>query len=234
MSRTTTALAAVTAAAALALPAAAQAHVTVNPREATAGAYTKLDVRVPNERAGASTVKVQLQLPDGFTSLSYEPRADWRARVTRARLSTPIETSHGPASEVVREATWTGTGSGLGRIAPGQFVDFPISVQIPESAAGTTLSFKAIQTYSNGEVVRWIGAPDSDTPAATLAVAAAPAGGGHGAAAPAAAPARGDDGGDTLGVVALIVGGLGLLAASATILVTRRRSARRDRATRAA
>jgi periplasmic copper chaperone A len=225
MSRTTIALAAATAAAALALPAAAQAHVTVNPREGTAGAFTKLDIRVPNERANASTVKVQL--PDGFAFASYEPRADWRVRVTRGRLATPVQSEDGEITEGVKRITWTGDGTGLGRIAPGQFFEFPISVQIPESAAGKTLTFKAIQTYSNGEIVRWIGAPDSESPAPTLTVAAAAAasGGGHGAAAPAAAttPASGGGNGDgTLGVIALIVGGVGLVAASVAIVVTRR------------
>ena len=31
-----------------------------------------------------------------------------------------------------------------------------------------TLTFKAVQTYDDGEVARWIGAPDSDTPAPTV------------------------------------------------------------------
>ena len=30
---------------------------------------------------------------------------------------------------------------------------------------GTSLTFKALQTYDDGEVVRWIGAPDADEPA---------------------------------------------------------------------
>jgi uncharacterized protein YcnI len=228
MARTTTALAAVTAVAALALPAAAQAHVTVDPREASAGAFMKLDVRVPTERSDASTVKVQLQLPDGFASASYEPRADWKVTVTHQRLATPVQTDDGPITEGVRDLTWTGSGDGLGRIAPGQFMEFPISVQIPENAAGKTLQFKAIQTYSNGEVVRWIGAADSDTPAPTLTVAAAASGSdGHGAATPAqpATPA-GDDGGDggsnTIGIIALIVGAIGLLAGATALVVTRR------------
>jgi uncharacterized protein YcnI len=236
MNRTTIALAAATATAALALPAAAQAHITVNPREATAGAYMKLDVRVPNEQSGASTVKVQLQLPDGFAAASYEPRADWRVKVTRTKLAKPVQTDDGPITEGVKQITWTGSGTGLGRVAPGQFMEFPISVQIPENAAGTTLTFKAIQTYSNGDVVRWIGAPDSETPAPTLTVAAAAAGAGNGATTPTpAAPAStdGGGGGDTVGVIALIVGGIGLVAAAAAIVITRR-PRRDDRVTQAA
>ena len=56
----------VAAAALLAAPAAAQAHVTLQPNEAPAGGFTRLNVRVPTERDDASTTKVDLQLPDGF------------------------------------------------------------------------------------------------------------------------------------------------------------------------
>jgi periplasmic copper chaperone A len=236
MSRTTTTIAALTAVAALALPAAASAHVTMNPNTSTAGAFTKLDVRVPNEQSNASTVKLQLQFPDGFAFASYEPRADWRVKVTRAKLAAPVQTDDGPITEGVKTITWTGSGSGLGRIVPDQFMEFPLSVQIPENAAGKTLVFKAIQTYSNGDVVRWIGAADSDHPAPHVTVAAASAGSGSGAAAPGppAAPARPADGGggDTIGVIALIVGGIGLVAAAAALAITRR--PRRDGTAQAA
>ena len=43
-----------------ALPAAAQAHVTLQPNTATAGAYTRLDVRVPNEKDNESTNKIEV------------------------------------------------------------------------------------------------------------------------------------------------------------------------------
>ena len=42
-----------------------------------------------------------------------------------------------------------GSGS-QGKIAPGEFMDFPLSVQVPDKA-GTTLTFKALQTYDNGK-----------------------------------------------------------------------------------
>ena len=39
---------------------------------------------------------------------------------------------------------------------------------------GTTLAFPSTQTYSNKEVVRWMGAAGSETPAPTVGVVAAP------------------------------------------------------------
>ena len=78
---------------ALAVPAAAQAHVTLQPNTAAAGAFTRLDVRVPNERDDASTTKVEVQFPDGFASASYEPVPGWDVKVTKehagARRSRP-------------------------------------------------------------------------------------------------------------------------------------------------
>jgi periplasmic copper chaperone A len=214
------------AAAALAAPAAAQAHVTLQPNTAAAGAFTVENVRVPNERDHASTVKVDLQLPHGFVSVSYEPKIGWSAKVTTAKLAKPVQTDDGPIDEEVRRITFTGHGPN-GRIGPGQFVDFPLSVQIP-GKPGDKLTFKALQTYSNGEVVRWIGAPDADTPAPIVTVVKAPsaatAAGAATPAAPARASASGAGGGASkgLGVTALVLGALGLVAGLAAFGARRR------------
>src|SRR3954468_23291725 len=166
-------LAAATAVAALAVPAAAQAHVTLQPNQAAAGAFTVLDVRVPTERDDASTAKVDVQFPSGFASASYQAVPGWKVRVIKKKLTTPIQTDDGPITEGVSRMVWTRTSRG-GGIKPGQFQDFPISVQIP-GKAGDKLTFKALQTYSNGEIVRWIGAAGSGTPAPQVTVTAAPA-----------------------------------------------------------
>jgi uncharacterized protein len=212
----------------LAMPAAAQAHVTINPNEAPAGGFTELLVRVPTERDNASTVKVDLKLPPGFAEASYEPQPGWKVKVTKSKLAKPIQTDDGPVTEQVSEIVWTGDGSANGKIAPGQFKDFPLSVQIPDKA-GTTLTFKALQTYSNGEVVRWIGPPDAEEPAPHLDVTKAAAEGGHDtasadktAAATPASSGSSDDGGGAskgLGIAALVVGILGLLAGGAALLM---------------
>jgi uncharacterized protein len=229
-----------TAVAALAVPAAAQAHVTLQPNQAVAGSFSVLDVRVPTERDTASTTKVDVQFPAGFPSVSYQPVPGWRVRVIKTRLATPIQTDDGPITEGVSRVVWTRTNR-AGGIRPGQFMDFPISVQIP-GKAGDKLTFKALQTYSNGEVVRWIGAAGSDRPAPQVTVtgasaragaastghgagAAAPASSGHnGPAAPAAQAAASSDG-DGLTIAAIAVGVLGLLFGGGALLLGRRRSA---------
>lgn len=199
----------------LALPAAAGAHVTMQPGSAAAGKFTVENVRVPNESDSASTTKVDLKLPDGFAFASYEKVPGWTAKVARAKLAEPIKADDGEIDEQVSRIVWTANSDTAG-IQPGQFQDFPLSVQIP-GKEGDTLTFKAIQTYSDGEVARWIGAPDAEKPAPQIAVTAAAAE--HGAA---ASEMSDEDDGDTLAVIALIVGALGL-GAGATALVLGRK-----------
>jgi periplasmic copper chaperone A len=236
-------IAVATAVAALAVPAAAQAHVTLQPNSAAAGSFAVLDVRVPTERDNASTTRIDVQFPAGFASARYEPKPGWRVRIVKKRLATPIQTDDGPITEGVSRMIWT-RASRAGGIKPNEFVDFPISVQIP-GKAGDTLTFKALQTYSNGEVVRWIGAPGSDAPAPQVSVVAAQASGAaasasHGSGAGAtgagdsgpsqpAASTEGDS--DGLSIAALVAGALGLLFGGGALAASRRRGGGNDRRT---
>ncbi|HWK27829.1 MAG TPA: YcnI family protein [Solirubrobacter sp.] len=219
---------ATTVALALALPAVASAHVTLQPNTAVAGTYTRLDVRVPNERDDASTNKVEVQFPDGFAAASYEPAPGWDVKVTKRKLATPVKTDDGEITEGVDTITWTAKDD-KDAIPPGAFMDFGLSVQVP-GKAGDKLTFKALQTYTGGEVVRWIGAEGSDNPAPTISVT----GSDTSAVATASpqranpAPAASDDDGDSngLAIVALIVGAIGLLTGGAGLIVARRASGR--------
>ncbi len=209
---------ALVAVAVLALPAAASAHVTLQPEEAAAGSFTVLDVRVPNETEDANATKVDVQFPPGFAEASYQPVPGWSVKVIKEKLAKPVQTDDGPVTEGVHEIIWSG-----GKIAPGEFMDFPLSVQIPDKA-GTALTFKALQTYDNGEVVRWIGAPESEHPAPEVTVTAEE-GGAHTAASGAPSDSSSGDSDSAskgLGIAALIVGALGLLAGGAALARSRR------------
>jgi hypothetical protein len=126
----------------------------------------------------------------------------------------------------VREIVWTGSGA-QGRIPPGQFLNFPIATEIP-GKAGEELTFKVLQYYDNGKVVRWIGGPGSDEPAPQIDVTAEGgvlqdvAGSETAPPKPAAEATAGEVAGSSsgsgdsaskgLGIAALIAGALGLLA----------------------
>jgi uncharacterized protein YcnI len=200
----------------------AAAHVTIQPPEAPAGGFTRLDVRVPNERDNADTTKVVVQFPPGFLSVSTEPVPGWNIETTMRKLDQPVEQFGEQVTEEVGQITFSG-----GAIGPGEFQDFGLSLAVPEGRPGKMLTFKSLQTYSNGEVVRWIGPPDSDEPAPQVALT--PAEEEEASAPPAqqpAAPAASeeDDEGNGLAIAALIVGAAGLVAGLAALLMGRRRT----------
>ncbi|CAB4953862.1 unannotated protein [freshwater metagenome] len=237
MNRTTTvALAASTLALAAAVP--ASAHITVKPDEAAAGSYAVVDVRVPNEKDDRGTLKVELQMPPGVSYAAYQPVPNWRVAVTRRRPAKPFSVEGTPVTSEIDTITWTGVGR-RGVVAPGQFVQFPVSLRIPDGAEGSKVQFKALQTYEGGEVVRWIGAADAELPAPTVTLdEAEEEHGGHGAAAagsteaaaatPVAAAAdddADDDGGDALPIVLGAAGLVAGLAGLGLALAGRRRTA---------
>ena len=212
--------------AALVLAPAAAAHVTLQPSEAPAGGFTRLDVRVPNERDNAGTTKVEVQMPPGFLSVSYEPEPGWDGEVTMRQLDEPVEEFGERVTEEVDRITFTAQGE-ANAIQPGEFRDFGLSLRVPEGRPGSMLTFRSLQTYSNGEVVRWIGPPDSEEPAPQVELTPAEE---EEAAAPAAeepaAPAatEEDDDGNGLAIAALIVGAAGLATGLAALVLSRRRT----------
>jgi uncharacterized protein YcnI len=195
----------------LGLAAPAGAHVTVHPSSLPAGSSdVELTFRVPNERDDASTVKIQVFFPTNLPLLTVDilPIPGWTSAVHTQSLAKPIQTDDGPVSQIVAEVTWTAAGSG---IQPGQYEDFVVAAGSMPDKAGT-LIFKALQTYSSGEIVRWIevpiaGQPEPDTPAPILTLTPQ--------SAPTAAPSGASEGtstrssstttADALAAVALLV-----------------------------
>ncbi|MFF4080613.1 YcnI family protein [Streptomyces sp. NPDC001777] len=180
----------IAASAVLVLAGTASAHVSVQPQgEAAKGGYATVNFKVPNERDDASTIKVEVNFPADHPLASVMPQAvpGWNVEVTRSKLAKPLEMHGQKINEAVSKVTWTAEGAKDERgIRPGAFQQFPLSLgQLPEDS--DQLVFKAIQTYDNKEVVRWIeeqkeGADEPESPAPVLALTEA-AEGGHGAAA---------------------------------------------------
>jgi uncharacterized protein YcnI len=135
----------------------ASAHVTVNPSNATQGGYTKLTFRVPNEKDAASTTKLEVNLPadSPLASVSIKPLNGWTVQADKTKLATPIKNDDGEITEAITKITWTAAADAA--IKPGQFQEFDVSVgPLPEK---DQLLFKVLQTYSDGDVVRWIDEP---------------------------------------------------------------------------
>jgi uncharacterized protein YcnI len=201
----------------------AAAHVTVNPSEATKGGFATLTFRVPNESDTASTTQLQVVFPDDVDlSMRTKPVPGWEVDVEMR-------------GDAVASITWSG-----GSIAPGEFQEFDVSGgPMPEDA--DSIQFGAIQTYDDGEVVRWVdpvveGAPEPEHPAPTLHLVDAAEGedehgattgedGGGSDASVAASASTDDDDGDgatPLAVVALVLGVLGAVLGTLGFLQSRR------------
>jgi uncharacterized protein YcnI len=154
----------------------ASAHVTINPAEATQGSYGRFAFRVPNESDDASTVKLEVTLPADapVASVSTQPVPGWTAVVRRTQLATPIEVHGSRITEAVSTITWTAAAGG--GVRPGEFQEFPVSIgPLPEV---DRMVFKALQTYSDGAVARWIEEPvdgqeEPENPAPVLKLAEA-------------------------------------------------------------
>jgi uncharacterized protein YcnI len=230
-------------AAALAGASAAQAHVSLHPNVLPAGDFPTVNIRVPNETDNARTVKVDIKIPPGFTAFDPQSVPGWNIRLVNTKLAKPIQTDDGPVTEEVSEIIYTASKGG--GTPAGYIENFPVAFSVP-GKSGETLTFKTVQTYSNGQVARWIGPASADKPAPTVNVGpkdgstydlagdagppagqvAPPAAAGDKPAAPASSTVINNSGGASkgLGITALIVGALGLLAGAAALART---SARR-------
>ena len=180
---------------------AASAHVTTQPSTATKGTTTEVAFRVPNEEKSAATTEFEVSFPADHPIASVLPRstAGWTAVVTTTRPATPQVSDDGPVDEVVSTITWHG-----GSIGPGSYDDFVVLLD-PVPADTDSLVFKAIQTYGNGDVVRWIDTDaQAEHPAPTVSLVA---------------PAREAATPDPFGVAGTVVG---LVAGAVAALAWRR------------
>lgn len=179
----------------------AVAHVDVLPDEVAQGEALQFTVRVPNERDVATT-KVRIDFPSQVTVYSFAPPPP----------GFTIQPILGPDKRL-RSVAYTG------RIPVGQYVDFQMLGTPFESG---TAAWKTRQTYADGTVKPWTGPPEKPGaaseetgptavgPAATVTVAEPGVAVGGTAAA-----SRDDDdsgAGIWLGVIAIAISGLSLLA----------------------
>jgi uncharacterized protein YcnI len=118
------------AAAALALPAAAVAHVTIAPPFVDDGVPTRIAFQLPNERPPHATIGLTVTAPPGIALGVATAPPGWRAAVDGSQV------------------TWTG-----GRITGRRTVDFPVRVTARVRAG--TVAFLATQRYDDDRTVKW-------------------------------------------------------------------------------
>ena len=221
-------------AALLALAAPASAHVTVNSTDATQGGYAVITFRVPTESDTASTTALKVQLPTDtpFASVSVQPHPGWSFTTKTTKLASPIKTDDGDEiSQAVSEIDWKAD-SAATAIKPGEFDQFNVSAgPLPKVKS---ITFKAVQVYSDGSQVNWIDVPapgstvEPEHPAPTLQLAAADSAASGAVSVSAAPTASAAKTSSNAGVWALagVALGVAVIALAYTGYATRRRGER--------
>ena len=191
----------------LAVSAPAWAHVVVSPEEVRAGDYETLTVSVPTEKE-IPTTEIRIEVPEGFLLSGVQPVPGWEYR---------FEEDGG----IVTAVTFSG-----GEIRPREFQQFLVQAQAPEEPG--EYPWKAIQTYEDGSVVEWVGAPESEEPASVIEVVSGGSEGPASSPQPTEASASQRAGGeaevlaDTGGTNPAVYAGLGFVGLVLSALLARR------------
>jgi uncharacterized protein YcnI len=184
----------------LTLVPAAAAHVEPTPEKVTAGTQARITLSVEGEES-VPAIRLTVQMAPGVTDVVPHAAGGWTPSV------------HG------RVVTWSG-----GKIQQGDAGKFSFTARFPDSA-GKVLVFPSLVTYQNGDVVHWIGAEASDTPAPRIALIAGPKAQPPPPPAEATTPTTADPGnGDSSNWVWIVIVAA-ILGAAATVLLVRRRRA---------
>jgi uncharacterized protein YcnI len=123
---------------------AALAHVTLRPGASRPADLQRYTFLVPNER-GVATTGVRIRVPQGIDFLLLERPPGWHAEAVRR-------------GGRVAELRYTG-----GRIERDEYLDLHVVARNPVRTG--ELVWPALQTYADGEIVRWIEPADGEQPA---------------------------------------------------------------------
>jgi periplasmic copper chaperone A len=197
---------------------AASAHVETDPGQAPRGAATAfIAFQVPNEEVSAGVVKLQVMFPTEhpITDAIITPMPGWSAQVNSIKLNKPVHQNNSEVTQAVQTIIWSANPGS--QIAPGMSVRFSVLAgPMPENT--DQLLLPAVQTYSNGDVVKWnqpppapgAGEPEHPVPVLKLVTAGVAAGQVNTGSAPAGGRSGPDDTARWIGGVGLAVAVLGL------------------------
>jgi uncharacterized protein YcnI len=172
---------------ALVLAGTASAHARVSPAVSVAKELQLYSLAVPTEKEGATTAKIVLTLPAGFSIDSFVASPGWK-RV--------VQSTGSGEDAVVQKVTWTG-----GRTPTEEDSLFQFLAQPANSGSYT---FGVQQTYSDGSIVNWSDPESGENPAPVIDVRSS-FGGGSGTPALSIVALA-------LGALGVLLGGLALVS----------------------
>jgi uncharacterized protein YcnI len=137
----------------LLIPAPARAHVSISPRESTAGATEKYVVRVPTE-GKVTTTGAELEVPEGVVIEVLAVPAGWKYEVKRK-------------DDRIVAISWQMD------IKPGEFAEFGFVARNPRDK--NQLVWILRQRFADGTVSDWTNGPTGVRPTAVTKLAPLPA-----------------------------------------------------------
>jgi uncharacterized protein YcnI len=144
-------------AAMLAIPAGiAQAHVTLEQREAPVAAPYKAVFKVGHGCGASPTVKLRVRIPDGVIAVKPMPKAGWTIATETGKYDKAYSFYHGATlTEGVKEVAWSG------KLDDKFYDEFVLSVFLSDSLkAGDVVYFPVVQECETG-IHRWIEIPQN-------------------------------------------------------------------------
>jgi hypothetical protein len=145
----------------------AQAHPSFQVREASIGGAFKAVMAIPHGCDGSPTVKVRVQIPEGFIGVKPMPKPGWSITTVRGSYAKAYPFYHGRIlTEGVREIIWSG------RLLDDHFDEFTFLGFLAESLpTGQMLYFPAYQECEQG-AYHWTEVPAAGESGHTLATPA--------------------------------------------------------------
>lgn len=148
----------------------AHAHVSLDTKQAVAGSYQKISLRVPHGCSGSDTVALRVQVPEGMLSVKPQPKAGWKLSTSQGDYNQSYTLHGATVSSGVKEVTWRG-----GPLANDHFDEFSLMVYLADNlATDKPLLMPTIQECTQGET-RWIDKDQqADSPAPSLRIVSKP------------------------------------------------------------
>ena len=131
------------------------AHATLEVKQATIKSGYKMVLRVPHGCGSAPTLKVRVQIPEGYIGVKPMPKAGWTLETVRGKYAKEYDNEGGKVSEGVKEIIWTGS------LQNDHYDEFIANGSIAAGLEpGSTLYFPAVQECEKASE-RWIEIPQT-------------------------------------------------------------------------
>jgi uncharacterized protein YcnI len=134
----------------LMLPALAQAHVSITPRQSVQGATERYLVRIPTEGTVA-TVAAEMDVPEGVVIEVLQAPNGWTHAITRK-------------DDRISAVVWTAN------VKPGEYIEVGFVARNPRQ--GTQIVWTLRQRFADGTVTDWTVGPQGTRPTAVTKLTA--------------------------------------------------------------